>query len=428
MKKGLVLAGGGTRGSYQCGAIKALVELNQDNWNIVTGTSIGALNALFVVYRNYELMAEMWRDVKPEDIINGAIPQVDLSTMIQEKKTVKQFVHNYVKDKGADITPLVKRIERNFDPIRFQESDIDYGCIVVHWKTKKPVYVSKEMILNQGIDWLVATASAFPAFPIREINGEGYVDGGYYDNLPIDYALRMGAEELIAIDLNNEPQHPNYLDRPYIHYIFPKVHTGSFLDFDAKTSKRLEVLGYLDTLKEYGVYSGYKYTFEKMNVPSWFHSFYLHVLMLETKIKEANELNNVFRSNQVISDHILNAQYKKVLSLDDMFFGFMDSLMDLIGMDIEKIYSYVEVKDSIIESFSESFDYAYQYKPENKTPKELIEYTKALDKKVIVELLVHSQLYKDHGIFTENMRLTVHPYEKALADFIVYMKKEEEEK
>lgn len=43
MKRGLVLAGGGARGSYQVGVYQALTELG---WrpDVITGTSVGCLN------------------------------------------------------------------------------------------------------------------------------------------------------------------------------------------------------------------------------------------------------------------------------------------------------------------------------------------------------------------------------------------------
>ena len=53
LKQALVLAGGGSKGAYQAGCIKALIELGY-NFNIVTGTSVGALNGLLVVQKDYE--------------------------------------------------------------------------------------------------------------------------------------------------------------------------------------------------------------------------------------------------------------------------------------------------------------------------------------------------------------------------------------
>lgn len=44
------MEGGGTKGSYQAGAINALAALVPDEiaWDIVTGVSVGALNAAAV--------------------------------------------------------------------------------------------------------------------------------------------------------------------------------------------------------------------------------------------------------------------------------------------------------------------------------------------------------------------------------------------
>ena len=57
--KGLVLEGGGTKGAYQLGAYKALKELGREFDGIV-GTSIGALNAAFIIQGDYDLMEDIW--------------------------------------------------------------------------------------------------------------------------------------------------------------------------------------------------------------------------------------------------------------------------------------------------------------------------------------------------------------------------------
>lgn len=49
-KKAVVLGGGGSRGSYQVGVWKALLELGFD-YEIVTGTSVGALNGALMVQK-----------------------------------------------------------------------------------------------------------------------------------------------------------------------------------------------------------------------------------------------------------------------------------------------------------------------------------------------------------------------------------------
>ena len=60
--KGLVLAGGGAKGSYQVGAYRALRELG---WHpdIITGTSVGCLNAALFVLDKVQEAEELWKNL-----------------------------------------------------------------------------------------------------------------------------------------------------------------------------------------------------------------------------------------------------------------------------------------------------------------------------------------------------------------------------
>lgn len=424
MKKALVLAGGGTRGSYENGAVHALRRLGKDDWNLVCGTSIGALNAVLVVQKDYQAMDDMWHHLSQDQIINGGIPiDMDLSEMISERADIQKFVHRFLKEKGADISPLIQRITDMYHPERFFASDIDFGCVVAKHRTKEPIYVTKEMMKEDGLDWLISTASAYPAFPVHSFKGGEYIDGGYFDNLPIDEALQLGADEIIAIDLNSEPQHPNFMDRPGITYIFPRIETGSFLQFDPQVVQRLEVAGYYDAMKAFGIFDGVKYTFEKADLPSWWHSFYRHLLIYEGKVKLASNLNERFRSSQVITDRLLAQQHKRVLSEKDMFYGLMDNLMDVCGAKVEPVYTYREARNLILAAFSDSADRSYAMKP-GLNPKEILDYASSLDTKSILERMVHGILYPGDEFFTPGLQLTVYPFQMMLAEFVVEMMKE----
>ena len=52
-KRALVLSGGGSRGSYQVGAIQALLEAGRQ-WNTIHGISVGALNASWLAMHSPE--------------------------------------------------------------------------------------------------------------------------------------------------------------------------------------------------------------------------------------------------------------------------------------------------------------------------------------------------------------------------------------
>ena len=65
MKTGLVLEGGGAKGAFHCGAIKALYD-NGYAFDGAVGTSIGAINAALVVQDGcYESLMEPWTHIAP---------------------------------------------------------------------------------------------------------------------------------------------------------------------------------------------------------------------------------------------------------------------------------------------------------------------------------------------------------------------------
>ncbi len=418
MKKALVLSGGGTRGSYQNGAIHALRRLKMDNWDLVTGTSIGALNAALIVQKDYRAMDRLWHTLTQDRIVNGAISvDMDISDMFSEHSQLVPFIKEFIKEKGADITPMIHNINELFDEERFFESDIDFGCVVCQQGTRKPVFVTKEMMRGNGADWLISTASAYPAFPVHHFEEGDFIDGGYYDNLPIDLALRMGAEEIVAIDLSSEPQHPNYFYRTGITYIFPQVETGSFLSFDRKTINRLETLGYYDTMKAFDVFDGVKYTFEKMELPEWYPEFAREIMMLEEKIRRASEITTRLFSSQLITDKIASQQHQKTVNDRRMFFGFMDNLMTLCGLNAEKIWTYRDARNEILAGFADCAEENYLYLPESLNTNSLLNYAATLGTKGIVEKIVHTQLYPSHSFLNESVQLTVYPFERALAEF-----------
>ncbi len=109
MKKALVMAGGGTRGIYQIGVIEALRELGEDDWNIITGTSVGALNAMFLVQHDFPAMIDMYEHLQADQIMNGFVPNPDdmrISTFIRERDSFVPSFRNWLKDHGVDIAPF----------------------------------------------------------------------------------------------------------------------------------------------------------------------------------------------------------------------------------------------------------------------------------------------------------------------------------
>ena len=110
MKRALVLAGGGSKGAYEVGFVKALHELGID-YQIVTGTSIGALNGCLLAQHDYLEMENLWNTMSIKSVFAGDFHDdfsVDLDSVLNQSHLYISFFKSYLKEKGADITPLKK--------------------------------------------------------------------------------------------------------------------------------------------------------------------------------------------------------------------------------------------------------------------------------------------------------------------------------
>ena len=98
------------------------------------------------------------------------------------------------------------------------------------------------------------------------------MDGGYCDNLPIDLALRAGAEEVLAVELHPQPTHPEYAKMPFLTAVMPRRSLGAFLDFDGDVVRRNRMQGYYDAMKQLGRFDGLYYTFTARERPARRHA------------------------------------------------------------------------------------------------------------------------------------------------------------
>ena len=60
--RAVVLSGGGSKGSYQIGVWKALRKL-KIKYDIVTGTSVGALNGALMVQNKFHKAYKLWKEI-----------------------------------------------------------------------------------------------------------------------------------------------------------------------------------------------------------------------------------------------------------------------------------------------------------------------------------------------------------------------------
>lgn len=265
MKQAIVFAGGGSKGAYQIGVWRALNELGE-SFDIATGTSVGSINAAFYVQHDLEAATEMWQNLDVDSVmVNGMNFEKSFGVIFEQREKILPFAKSYFKGKGADVKPFYDMVEHYYNPDKFFSSDVDFGLMTCRYPSFEPHEVYKSDMAQDkenGWHWIGASTAAFPVFPAFEINGEQYVDGGWYDNVPISMAIKLGAEKITAVDLNTDKVHMGYIRHPWVHYIKPSKDLGTFLNFEKDAISFSMNLGYDDCMKEYGRYLGEYYTFD----------------------------------------------------------------------------------------------------------------------------------------------------------------------
>jgi len=264
MKRAVVLSGGGSKGSYEIGVWKALRRLHI-KYDIVTGTSIGALNGALMTQKTYLKALYIWHKLSLEYLFEQQ-PKSDT-----KKDILMLYGDNFFKNGGMDIKKIEDIIRKAINMKRFYKSDIDYGLITYNFSTKKPLVISKKDISKDKlVDYLMASATCYPAFQMKDIDGDKYIDGGFYDNLPINLAIELGATEAIIVDLRAPGLKKLPKENIKTTYIKPKNRISFFLDFNSKQAKINMNFGYNDTMKVFKRLDGDYFTFRKDEISKFY--------------------------------------------------------------------------------------------------------------------------------------------------------------
>jgi len=263
MKKlGICLSGGGAKGAYQIGALKALQELGiLDRATAFSGSSIGAVNATFVAAGAMDVAKEIWFNV-PENPL-GDNPSIGKTLRDQKLKII---------DSGLfSIKKLNKLLDENIDFELLKKKDVfitiadtgevNKGLIDLLKSTfahyiKKDSHVQyvplKEINKDLQIDTVVASCSIPVVFPPVVANNRKYRDGGYFDNTPIQPLIDFGCDEIICITISRLSS-MRFIKQKYknvkIYEMKATRNLGKSLDFSSKHSKRIYEYGYRDAIK-----------------------------------------------------------------------------------------------------------------------------------------------------------------------------------
>jgi len=178
-KLGLALGSGGVRGLAHIGVLKVFIQ-NNIPIDFIAGSSIGAwVAAHYALYRDIESLTEVTAGKKWEKLLTFLEPGLKGGLIRGNKK--EQFLRKFFVDSDFLDTQI---------PLQIVATDLANGLSVVFSEGK--------------IAPAVRASMAVPTlFKPPEYQGKIFVDGGIANPVPDDIVRKMGADVVVAVNLNN---------------------------------------------------------------------------------------------------------------------------------------------------------------------------------------------------------------------------------
>ncbi len=292
---GLALQGGGARGAYQIGAYYAFKKAHL-KFDAVVGTSIGAFNGALIASGKEKELLKFWSEISIGELLN-------FDSQYVQKKIDKNYDFAYfklgfknfisiLKSKGISIQGLEKILNLYLDEDLLLKSKMDFGMCTIRLNDLKPLYIfKKDMIKGKIKDYILASCY-LPIFHMeKKIDEHYYIDGGFYDNTPINMLIKKGCKKIYVVELNpiiNINRKPK--QEIEIIKITPKRNLGGVIIYDTKSLIENIKMGYYDAIRVVKKYDGEFYCFKR--VPEFFYNF----LVRKIDKKELKHLKAFFHA------------------------------------------------------------------------------------------------------------------------------------
>lgn len=248
VKLGLVLGGGGAKGSYQLGVLKALKEYNLlDELKVVSGTSIGAFNACLIMEKMpYDMMYDVWRSIDNNILYKESFDRfkTDRLGMFDQTKMYEILIQKSDKEKviNSDIKGYVAASLIKDNSLKNQMNRKEMESVLFCLNNE-----------NDPHKVVLASSSVPVIFGATEIDGNFYVDGGMLNNVPINALEKEECNVILSIALNNHTKIEVKNKDTLLIDFSPKVsiaHTPfGMLDFSLENLESRIELGYNTALE-----------------------------------------------------------------------------------------------------------------------------------------------------------------------------------
>jgi len=248
---GLVMTGGGARGAYQVGVLKAISEISATKtvtFPVITGVSVGALNAagLAAQFDNFDrstaYLEKFWRSLTTKDVFDTRLTSMaftGLRMITSEflpkilRNTPKSLLDNrplWENMKSAIDLENISKFVQNHDlrAVSVTCSGYSTGHAVSFFETAENI-PEWHRARRDGckttlkMEHVMASAALPALFPAVRIGSQYFGDGALRLTSPLAPAIHLGASRLLIIGTRNsrhysgperrsEPRYPSVGD------------------------------------------------------------------------------------------------------------------------------------------------------------------------------------------------------------------------
>ena len=287
LEYGVVLEGGGARGAYQIGALKAVTEAGI-RIGAVAGASVGALNGAFLCMGDLKAAEELWGNLAYSQILNVEDETIRaIKTLGLKASTVPQLMaeaRKVVSGRGLDITPFKELLEKYVDEEKIRSSPCDLYVTSLSVTDRREVVFDVKQAPSGTIKDVLLASAFFPAFKNEKLGGKTYLDGGMVNNVPVDVLAERGYKNLIVIRIYgigvDTERRTELSEDVNVYRIAPRRNLGGILEFEKKKTRRNMTLGYFDARRLLYGLAGRRYYFYLPHT----EAYYFNRLMTEIQI------------------------------------------------------------------------------------------------------------------------------------------------
>lgn len=204
MRIGICLAGGGAKGSYEAGVIRALFDKSIE-FTSVSGTSIGAVNGYYIYTNNVEKLSDMWTNIQKINIkglkiknntVDNNIILNELSKLTNNNNSNINFYVNYIEVNNKKLNEKIV----NVDNLRKEDqlNSIKYSSLLpFNPQSTLPFKYQFKKDLSEGL---------YDGFNL---------DGGFVNNELLLPLTKDNLDKIILISMKHDYILPEYIKNIY---------------------------------------------------------------------------------------------------------------------------------------------------------------------------------------------------------------------